>query len=87
MTEPDWRLQGQEGYLAGITLIRREWRQSRPNWDHDHCEFCGVEFGAENRADVLHQGWTTADDYRWICDVCVSDFKVQFKWRIEETQN
>jgi hypothetical protein len=83
MTEPDWRLQGQEEYLAGVTLARRPWRQSRPQWDHDHCEFCGVKFGTDG-LDALREGWTTFDEYRWICDTCFSDFRERFKWRIGE---
>jgi hypothetical protein len=43
MNDPDWRLQGQEKYLGGVTLVRRRWQQQRPDWDHDHCEFCGAK--------------------------------------------
>jgi len=82
MTDSDWRLQGQERYLTGIALIRRHWRQSRANWDHDHCEFCGATFGADNEDDVLHEGWASPDEYRWICDVCFGDFREQFKWHV-----
>jgi hypothetical protein len=87
MTEPDWRLQGQERYLTGVTLVRRQWRQSRPDWDHDHCEFCWVKFGAERLGEVLREGWTTADERRWICDNCFRDFSDLFEWRIEEPSN
>ena len=75
----DWRLQGQERYLTGVTLARRKWVESRPGWDHDHCEFCGAKFAGP---DVLHQGWATLDAYRWICDECFADFREQFKWRV-----
>jgi hypothetical protein len=83
LTDSDWRLQGQEAYLTGVTLIRRHWRQSRPNWDHDHCEFCFDKFGASD--DFLQEGWTTPDEYRWVCDRCFGDFRAQFNWRIGET--
>jgi hypothetical protein len=84
MTENDWRLQGQERYLTGITLIRRTWHQSRPHWDHDHCEFCWAKFAASDGPDILREGWTTPDEYRWICDVCFADYRDRFAWRVVE---
>jgi hypothetical protein len=72
-------LQGQEKYLTGVTLVRRQLRQSRPDWDHDHCEFCGVKFGSQEASQ--QEGWTTPDEYRWICDACFSGFKDQFDWQ------
>jgi len=87
MTEHDWRLQGQEKYLAGLTLAHREWRQTRPNWDHDHCEFCWATFGGVSYGTALRAGWTTPDEYRWICDVCFADFKDRFGWQIDAAPN
>ena len=81
-SEADWRLFGQERYLTGVTLVHRQWRQSRPDWDHDHCEFCGEKFGGEHLGDVLREAWTAPDEYRWICDGCFNDFKDQFQWRL-----
>ena len=78
MDQDDWRLQGQESYLNGVTLYRRAWAQSRPNWDHDHCEFCGAKFSTAS--DDLRQGWTTADEYRWVCETCFTDFQQRFGW-------
>ncbi len=80
MTDSDWRLMDQERYLHGVTLYRRIWTQTRPNWDHDHCEFCGEKFAAEN-ADH-REGYTTADEYRWICEKCFTDFRERFQWRL-----
>jgi hypothetical protein len=34
----------------------------------------------ENYPDVLHQGYTTTDDYHWICETCFGDFKHLFEW-------
>jgi hypothetical protein len=82
MNDSDWRLQGQENYLSGSALFRRAWRQSRPNWDHDHCEFCGAKFAASDGADILHEGWTTDDEYHWVCDGCYRDFKERFGWTV-----
>ncbi|MDF7802032.1 hypothetical protein P4C99_21325 [Pontiellaceae bacterium B1224] len=82
----DWRLQGQERYLTGSTLIHRKYRQNpnNPNWDHDHCEFCGETFSLLDDPEHLKEGYATEDDYRWICSTCFNDFKEDFKWRIKE---
>lgn len=76
--ESDWRLQGQETYLTGVTLYRRTWTQYAPHWDHDHCEFCWAKFSAAS--DDLRDGWATDDEYRWICDTCFADFRDRFAW-------
>ena len=82
MQDGDWRLAGQESYLTGATLIRQSWRETRPGWDHDHCEFCGATFGDDRTPDALHEGWTTEDEYRWICNTCFDDFRQRFSWRV-----
>ena len=86
MTE-DWRLQGQGSYLTGVVLARRPWRQTRPHWDHDHCEFCWATFGGAELGDVLREGWTTRDKYHWICDGCFGDFKDAFGWQVESASD
>lgn len=82
----DWRLQGQEQYLAGVTLVHRCYRQNptNPDWDHDHCEFCWKTFALVDEPDVLHQGYATEDDYRWICEPCFDDFADLFGWKVIE---
>jgi hypothetical protein len=84
MADGDWRLTGQEGYLRGVTLVRRRYRRYRknPEWDHDHCEFCWAKFMIEDYPGVLHEGYATLDDYRWICDRCFDDFKELFDWKL-----
>jgi len=42
-----------------------------------------AKFGADNEDDVLREGWTSPDEYRWICDVCFGDFHEQFKWHVD----
>jgi hypothetical protein len=84
MDDKAWRLQGQGKYLTGVELIRQAWRQSRPQWDHDHCEFCHATFARFDGPDVLHEGWTTPDAYRWICDACFADFRHRFAWVIAD---
>jgi hypothetical protein len=82
----DWRLRKQERYLEGAVLVRRQYRRYAPNpsWDHDHCEFCWAKFMVEDFAGVLHEGYCTVDDYRWICEQCFTDFKDRFGWSVKE---
>jgi hypothetical protein len=76
----DWRLQNQETYLKGAVLFRRAYTPARQEWDHDHCEFCRAKFSIA--PDDKHVGYTTADEYWWVCDECFRDFSVQFEWRV-----
>jgi len=84
-TESDWRLNGQEKYLSGVSLTRRRYRRypKDPTWDHDHCEFCTDKFMVEDLPDTIHVGYTTEDDYRWICDACFAEFKDRFGWVVK----
>ena len=85
MVDPsDWRLMGQEKYLMGAELCRRSYRRypTNPDWDHDHCEFCRAKFMIANQPEVLHDGYCTLDEYRWICRDCFEDFKEMFAWRV-----
>jgi hypothetical protein len=79
----DWRLRGQERYLKGAVLLWARWKCPRDEWDHDHCSFCWAKFMEEDFPEVLHFGYTTSDDYRWICKECFEDFKDQFEWSME----
>ena len=70
--EEDWRLRGQEDYLQGATLLRKQYRAWSEDWEHDHCEFCWAKFMdphfspeherfiAEN-PDVLTEGYAVQD--------------------------
>ena len=42
--DKDWRLQGQEKYLQGATLLRKRYKAWSEDWEHDHCEFCWAKF-------------------------------------------
>ena len=79
--DKDWRLTNQEQYLMGVTLIRRHYQPIAPN-DHDHCEFCWAKFMMQDYPDVLHDGYATLDNYRWICEPCFQDFRGMFRWHI-----
>lgn len=84
--DDDWRLMGQQRYLTGVVLHRARWARTREGWDHDHCEFCTRKIwdraSGNDEADV---GFTTADDYHWICDNCFADFRDQFGWSVAST--
>ena len=82
--DDDWRLQGQERYLAGRELQRRRWTTDGDDWDHDHCEFCWTKFGPEGAEFTeLTEGFVTTDDqYHWICPTCFDDFSARFAWTV-----
>lgn len=80
--DDDWRLQGQEAYLQGVTLRWSDWVLQRPDWDHDHCEFCFAKFTDRDWPDVLHSGYVTSDRQRWICEKCFNDFAERFQWKV-----
>ena len=76
----DWRLSGQEQYLAHAKLAWRTYVAKSPTSDHDHCEFCGAKFMVNGAPDVLTEGYSTEDGYRWICKICFADFRDRFGW-------
>jgi hypothetical protein len=73
----DWRLRGQERWLAGRKLRWAPWAAYRSGWDHDHCAFFFASFASpdSDHADFT-VGFVTADHNRtWICQTCFLDFK------------
>lgn len=77
----DWRLQGQEKYLFGKPLIFKKYSDKILTTDHDHCEFCSDKF-SDTAPHSSTKGYTTTDDYHWICENCYTDFKSDFEWTI-----
>ena len=75
----DWRLKGQETYLAGKTLYFRKFPKEH---DHAHCVFCWEKFSF-GYDDTLREGYTTEDERHWICSNCFHDFKEMLQWNIE----
>ena len=82
--DDDWRLNGQEQDLLGVTLIRRAYRRYRdnPEWDHDHCQFCWAKFMQTAHPETLQEGYSTPDRERWICKGCFDDFVDLFGWKV-----
>lgn len=84
--EKDWRLTNQENYLKGVSLVHRKYRQypENPKWDHDHCAFCWAEFSLREAPEALKEGYTTENEYHWVCEKCFADFKDSFQWQVRE---
>lgn len=76
----DWRLQGQEKFLQGVSLKKKPYQKYRESWEHDHCEFCGAKFS--EKIEDLNIGYVTTDNYHWICESCFVDFKAKFQWDV-----
>jgi len=76
--DDDWRLRGQERYLAHAQLFWRVWSQRHPDWDHDHCAFCWAKFAVFEAPDIQHEAYTTADDFHWVCAEWARDFASRF---------
>jgi hypothetical protein len=72
---PDWRLHGQERYLAGARLRHAQYRAPSESWTHDHCAFCFRKLMEQPGNDIAAAGWQTEDAYHWICDTCFDDFR------------
>lgn len=81
--DKEWRLQGQEKYLLGKALFYKKYADNLTTTDHDHCEFCSKKFSVIIH-DCLTEGYTTFDNYHWICENCYRDFKNDFKWTISK---
>ncbi|HBY64897.1 MAG TPA: hypothetical protein DEG42_00610 [Acholeplasmataceae bacterium] len=81
----DWRLRGQEENLFKKKLYLRTWTQVKEDWDHDHCDFCWDKFS--EYPEDMHEGYTTEDNYSWICPKCVEDFKDMFQWIFEDKKD
>ena len=78
----DWRLQGQEERLRDELLRYRPYSPPRPNFEHDHCEFCWTRFRTAPHEGCASEGFVTSDR-RWICESCYEDFKILFDWQLE----
>ncbi len=76
----DWRLNGQERYLACVKLKRVNFLDIFHKSDHEHCEFCMEKISTY--PDTIHEAYCTLDEYHWICEDCFNDFRDLFHWVI-----
>jgi len=82
MVQPnDWRLTSQENYLKNVELFYKIYSDRKTETDHDHCEFCLATF-SDAIHDALKEGYTTANDYWWVCKECFEDFNEMFRWKV-----
>ena len=80
INDNDWRLTNQMNYLNEAELHYAPYKPYREGWEHDHCTFCSETF-SESEED-LQFGYSTLDNYHWICENCFNDFKEQFNWKV-----
>ena len=64
-------------YVGGTAAIRRT-----RSGTHDHCFFCWAKFSVKDGPETLDEGYSTEDEYRWICSTCFEDFKDRFHWTV-----
>lgn len=77
----DWRIMNQEKYLSGKHLRFRNFVKAS-DWEHEHCCFCTKKImeDCQDIDDCTTSGYSTLDNYYWICADCYADFKEKFKW-------
>ncbi len=74
----DWRLlRGQINYLQGVDLVFHSYIPQSKNNDHDHCAFCMQKFSQPSQ-----YGYSTINNYTWICPQCFQDFRDMFHWNV-----
>lgn len=87
-SKKDWRLDGQEEYLRGVTLYHVAFTPFSEQWDHEHCVFCFNKFSTDEQD--LHEGYcteqTNTSSSVWICPNCFRDFHLSFAWHVMESK-
>jgi hypothetical protein len=84
--QDNWRLFGQDQYLQGLELAFRQYSSSPHSHPSAHCEFCSREFAEfATGPDVVTEGYSSHNGFRWICRICFDDFRDEFKWRVTES--
>jgi hypothetical protein len=48
---------GPGAYLQGATLTLRPWSSDRPDWDHDHCDFCCIHLVTTSSMTIQTRRW------------------------------
>jgi hypothetical protein len=78
----DWRLAVQHDQLKDIAWTWKLYRQPRPEWDHDHCEFCWTKFMEPGTPETFGEGYASSNDHYWVCRQCFDDFRGMFRWTL-----
>ncbi|MGO9828532.1 MAG: hypothetical protein ACLPJH_00205 [Myxococcaceae bacterium] len=79
-TTGGWPLAAQHDHLKALSWTWKSYRKPRPEWDHDHCEFCWAKFMEPGTAETLGEGYASPDEYHWVCRPCFDDFREMFGW-------
>ena len=83
--EQDWRLNETTIHLREKTIKKMLYGQRKSTATHDHCEFCmRLFYEGPTRCEALLQGYTTLDEYYWICEKCYQDFSALYKWVVDK---
>lgn len=72
-------------FLKGITLEWKKYKQDSPQWDHEHCEFCGGKFMEEVDGKIFNAGWTDETENHWICSGCFDEKKDTYQFKVLES--
>jgi hypothetical protein len=81
----NWRIDNARS-LRGLKLRRSRYAPPSERWDHDHCAACWAKFAEFEGPGILHEGYTTCEDYKhgagydWVCDRCFSELKEEMGW-------
>lgn len=83
--QDDWRLNfgNTPEFYASLTWSFKKWTQTRPDWDHDHCDFCQTKISDSEIDQAVNEGWTDNDENHWVCAPCFKDFKDMYRWNVK----
>jgi hypothetical protein len=76
----DWRVDNGK-HTRGAVLTLKEYLAPSDKWDHEHCVCCWAKF-VESAPGALSEGYTTKDNYHWICPQCFRDLKGEMEWTL-----
>jgi hypothetical protein len=82
----DWRSDSARN-TRGFAFTWRTYTKPRDDWDHDHCEGCGVKFAEFDGEDILREGYASDARYKdrpgyydWVCAKCFADLGDAMGW-------
>jgi hypothetical protein len=92
---PDrWKSDG--AFWRGIPFVWKRWDRFRPDWTHDHCNFCFAcicnhrdrfpESDPGERGCHRHAYYAERDPhvYIWVCRTCFKRVRAEFDWILAE---
>jgi hypothetical protein len=82
----DWRIDNAK-HTQGALLVFHSYTRWSESWDHDHCRGCWAKFMESGDEGALTEGYSTQDNYHWICANCFSDLKDVMDWKLAPNSN